>query len=149
LSAKDLRAVKRRLFDEYNKGKAAAMTAMDKFYATDVVFHSGTGEDLRGLRDYNHHNSDLYDAFPGIHWTIDQMIVEGNKEATCFTLTGTHKGTFRGIRPTNKRVTIRAISIGHHNADGKILEEWHKYDTLGLMQQLGVMPTPRRETSPH
>jgi steroid delta-isomerase-like uncharacterized protein len=142
VSTKDLKALGRRLFNEYNKGKAATMTAMDEFYATDVVFHSGIGEDVRGLRDYKQHNSEFYDAFPDIHWTIDDMILEGNKKATRFTVTGTQKGEFRGIPPTNKKVAIRAISISHHNTDGKIVEEWHRYDTLGLMRQLGVAPKP-------
>jgi hypothetical protein len=141
MSAKDLKALERRLFSEYNKGKAAAMAVMDELYAADIIFHSGTGEYIRGLKDYKQHNSELYDAFPGIHWTLDDMIVEGNNRATRFTITGTHKGEFRGIHPTNKKVTIRAISISHSNADGKTLEEWHTYDTLGLMQQLGVIPT--------
>jgi len=145
MSARDLKVLGHRLFNEYNKGKAAAMTVMDEFYATDVVFHSGTGEDVRGLKDYKQHNSEFYDAFPDIHFTIDDMIVEGNNKATRFTVTGTHKGEFRGIPPTNKKVTIRAISITHHNAGGKIVEEWHMYNTLGLMQQLGLVPTPKKE----
>jgi hypothetical protein len=122
------------------------MKAMDEFYATEVVFHSGTGETICGLKDYKRHNSELYDAFPDVHWAIDDVIVEGNKRATRFTLTGTHKGAFRGMPATNKRVTIRAISIIHLSADGKIAEEWHMYDTMGMMQQLGVAPKPRKGT---
>ena len=131
------------LFNEYNKGKAVAMIVMEEFYATEVVFHSGIGENVSGLNDYKQHNSELYDAFPDIHWTVDEMIIEGKKKAIRFTLTGTHKRAFRGIPPTNKKVTIQAISISHRNADGKIVEEWHMYDTLGFMQQLGVIPKLR------
>ena len=43
MSAEEIRALERRFFNEYNKGKAAAMTVMDEFYATDIVFHSATG----------------------------------------------------------------------------------------------------------
>lgn len=45
-----------------------------------------------------------------------------------------------GITPTGKRVTITGISI-HRIASGKIVEEWQEWDSLGLMQQLGVVPT--------
>jgi len=141
MSAEEIRALERRFFNEYNKGKAAAMTVMDEFYATDIVFHSATGEDIHSLKDYKQHNSEFYDAFPDIHWTIDDMIVEGNKKATRFTVTGTHKGGYKGIAATNKKVTIRAISISRRNAGGKIVEEWHMYNALGLMQQLGLAPT--------
>jgi steroid delta-isomerase-like uncharacterized protein len=120
------------------------MIVMDEFYATDVVFHSGIGENVIGLNDYKRHNSELYDAFPDIHWSVDGTITEGEKKAVRFTFTGTHKDAFRGIPPTNKKVTVQAISISHRNADGKIIEEWHMYDTLGFMQQLGVIPKPRK-----
>jgi len=140
MSANDPKALTRHFFEEWNKGKAAALTVMDEFYANDVVFHSGTGEDIRGLKDYKQHNSELFSAFPDAHFTIDDMIVEGNKRATRFTMTGTHKGEFRGILPTNKKVTGRTISFIRCNTEGKIVEEWHMYDTFGAMQQLGVVP---------
>jgi len=45
-----------------------------------------------------------------------------------------------GIASTGKRVTFTGISI-HRIADGRIIEEWQEWDSLGLMQQLGVIPT--------
>ncbi len=88
--------------------------------------------------------SELYSAFPDIHLTIDDMVAEGDKVAVRITMTGTHKGEFMGIPPTNKKVTIWAINI-YRIAGGKIVEELGKADTLGLMQQLGVVPTPKKE----
>jgi predicted ester cyclase len=49
-----------------------------------------------------------------------------------------------GVAPTGKRVTMTGISI-HRIADGKIVEEWQQWDSLGLMQQLGVVPTLKFE----
>ena len=72
------------------------------------------------------------------------MVAEGDKVAYRWTLTGTHKGEFEGIPPTNKKVTVWAISISRI-AGGKIVEDWSRVDTLGLMQQLGVVPTPKKE----
>ena len=69
------------------------------------------------------------------------MVVEGDKVATRCTMTGTHKGEFMGIPPTNKKVTVWAISIDRV-AGGKFVEEWGTYDTLGLMKQLGIVPKP-------
>ena len=57
-----------------------------------------------------------------------------------WTATGIHQGEFMGTAPAGKRFTITGISI-HHIADGKIVEEWEQWDSLGLMQQLGVVPT--------
>jgi predicted ester cyclase len=44
-----------------------------------------------------------------------------------------------GIPPTGKRVTVSGIGI-HRIVDGKIVEQWGIDDTLGLMQQLGLVP---------
>jgi steroid delta-isomerase-like uncharacterized protein len=144
-SAIDPKAIERRLYAEWNKGKAAAIVIMDEFYSSDFVFHIATGQDIHGLKDEKKHMSDFYDAFPDAHFTIDDMVAEGNKLAVRYTFTGTHKGGNMGIPPTNKKVTIHGISISQRNADGKIVEEWERYDTLDAMQQLGVLPKPKRK----
>jgi len=144
MSAKENKALVRRFVEEWNKGKAATMVVLDELFATDFVMHHGTGEEIHGLKDFKQHVSEAFSAFPDLHFTIDDMVVEGNKVATRWTLTGTHKGEFRGIPPTNKKVAIWAITIDHI-AGGKFVEEWERYDTLGLMRQLGLVPTSEKE----
>jgi predicted ester cyclase len=78
-------------------------------------------------------------VFPDIHFTVDDIFVEGDKVALRWTLRGTHKGEFAGVPPTNKQVAIWGISVDRISG-GKIAETWERYDTLGLMQQLGVIP---------
>jgi steroid delta-isomerase-like uncharacterized protein len=141
MSAKDLKALTRRLIEEENKGKAATTAAIDKFYATDIVVHSSVGVDIRGLKDFKQYYSESYDAFSDAHLTIDDIIVEADKVAIRYTMTGTHKGKFMGIPPTNKKVTMWGINIARI-AGGKIVEAWERSDTLGMMQQLGLVPTP-------
>ena len=55
-----------------------------------------------------------------------------------FSVKGQHIAS--GASPTDKKVTISAITIDRI-ANGKFVEEWERYDTLGLMQQLGLIPT--------
>jgi len=141
MSAKEIKALERRLYEECNKGKAAALAVIDELYATDLVYHSSTGRDIRGIKDYKQHVSEFYSAFPDLHFTIDDMVVEGDKVAVRLTVTSTNKGAFRGIPPTNKKVTVSEIQIDRV-AGGKFVEGWSRYDTLGLMQQLGLIPTP-------
>jgi len=99
MSAKEIKALERRLYEKYNKGEAAGLAVMDELYATDIVYHSSTGRDIRGIKDYKQHVSEFYSAFPDLHFTIDDMVVEGDKVAVRFTLTGTHKGEFMGASP--------------------------------------------------
>jgi predicted ester cyclase len=86
----------------------------------------------------------MYNAFSDLHLTIDDIIVEGDKVAARFTFSGTHKGEFLGIPPTNKKVTIWGIWIDRI-AGGKFVESWVRYDSLSFMQQLGAVPKPRKK----
>lgn len=80
-------------------------------------------------------------AFPDIHWVADETIASGDKVVTRFTWTGTHRAPFLGIPATGKRVSVKGVVIdrlsGGKMADSRIL-----MDSLGMMQQLGVIPPP-------
>ncbi|MBK6712738.1 MAG: ester cyclase [Chloroflexi bacterium] len=69
------------------------------------------------------------------------MVAEGDKVVVRFTVTGTHQGFFAGIPATGKQVAMQGIII-HRLHNGKIIEDWVVRDTLGLMQQLGMIPVP-------
>ncbi len=144
MSAEELKALERRFVEELNKGKEAAMVIIEETCATDIVDHSGTGEVTHGLTDFKKSMSELYSGFPDVHFTIDDIVVQGDKVAVRFTLSGTHTGEFGGIPPTNKKVTVWGIWIDRI-AGGKFAESWTRYDTLAFMQQLGAVPTPGKE----
>lgn len=63
---------------------------------------------------------------------------------TRFTATGTHKGEFQGISPTNKKVRITGIVINRIEGN-KIVERWTEIDALGILAQLGVVPELEHE----
>jgi len=134
MSAKENKALVRRLFEEYNKGKAAAMAEIDRSI------------DIPDLKHFKQMESEAFSAFPDMHVTIDDMVAEGDKVAARVTMTGTHKGEYMGVPPTNKKVTFSLIFIDRF-AGGKIVEDHGQYDALGLMRQLGLthIPTPKKE----
>jgi steroid delta-isomerase-like uncharacterized protein len=80
-------------------------------------------------------------SFPDMHWRVEEMIAEGEKVTTRFTWMGTQQGPFLGIPPTGRHITVKGVVIdrlvGGKMADSRIL-----MDTLGMMQQLGAIPTP-------
>jgi steroid delta-isomerase-like uncharacterized protein len=139
MSTKDVKTLERHFFEEWNKGKAAAMAVIDETCANNVVWHETS--DVRGLKDFKKAMAGFYDAFPDNHFAIDDMFAEGDKAAVRYTFTGTHKGEYRGIPATNKKVTISIIEIDRI-AGGKFVEGWIRFDTMGFMQQLGLSPTP-------
>jgi steroid delta-isomerase-like uncharacterized protein len=80
-------------------------------------------------------------AFPDINVTVEDVIAEGDKAVTRWTIRGTHRGELMGIAPTDKPIELKGITI-HRIEGGKIVEEWERYDNLGMMQQLGVVEQP-------
>jgi steroid delta-isomerase-like uncharacterized protein len=78
-------------------------------------------------------------AFPDMHWVADEMVGEGEKVVTRFTWTGTHHGTFLGIPATGKSVIVKGVVIDRL-VGGKMTDSRILMDTLGMMQQLGVIP---------
>ncbi len=75
------------------------------------------------------------------HWGIEEIFSVDDRVVVRWTGTGTHNGEINGIPPTGKRIRVDAITI-HQLRDGKIAETWEVWDTLGFLQQLGVVPTP-------
>jgi predicted ester cyclase len=78
-------------------------------------------------------------AFPdGTHEILD-LIVAGNQVVTRCIWRGTHTGAFHGIPATGRSITLNLIHIDRW-VEGRIVEHDGQFDSLGLMQQLGVIP---------
>lgn len=77
-------------------------------------------------------------AFPDTHFTIDDMIAEGDRVAIRWTVRATHRGEFEGIAPTGKPVTVTGTMVARI-ANGKLVEGWQNFDALGLLQQIGAI----------
>ncbi|HWJ32200.1 MAG TPA: ester cyclase, partial [Gaiellaceae bacterium] len=79
------------------------------------------------------------DAFPDLRLTAEQTIAQGDHVAVRWTARGTHQGELFGIPATGKEAIVTGISFDRW-ANGKIVESWTNWDTLGLLQQLGAVP---------
>ena len=86
----------------------------------------------------------LFGAFPDMHWTVEELIAEGEKVVNRFTWRGTHRGEFLGIPPTGRQVKVKGVVIDRI-VEGRIVESRILMDNFGLMQQLGVIPTPPQQ----
>jgi steroid delta-isomerase-like uncharacterized protein len=79
----------------------------------------------------------LIQAFPDIHYTVEDTLIQGDKVVTRWSATGTHTGDLYGMPPTNKKANMLGITI-FRIADGQIAELWNVWDQAGLMQQLNA-----------
>lgn len=140
MSVEDNKNVVRGLIEEvWNKGK---MEEIGQYIATNVVFHDAPVPGLPpGIEGVKHIPAFWRSVFPDMHITIDDLVAEGNMVVQRFTMSGTQNGNLMGIPPTGKWVTMGGINFFRLD-DGRIVERWGIADTLGALQQLGVMPLP-------
>ena len=95
---------------------------------------------IHGPEAFKQFLTGFHTAFPDANVTLEDEIAESDKVVVRWKLRGTHKGALFGIPPTGKQVEVSGITI-YRIADGKIVEERGEEDALGLMRQLGVIPT--------
>lgn len=80
-------------------------------------------------------------AFPDLTVTVFEQIAEGENVVTRMSFTGTHQNDFQGIPPTGNTIDLEGYLLDRFS-DGKIVEHRAMYDTMTMMQQLGVIPRP-------
>ena len=137
MSTEDNKALVRRTYDVINKRN---LKAIDELVDPNYVGHIPAFPPVQGIEGLQQVFSTYLTAFPDMTGTIEDLIAEGDKVAARLTFRGTHTGPMMGIPPTGKQVTLSAMNI-FRVANGKFVEQWVNSDDLGLMQQLGVIPT--------
>jgi len=138
MSTEDNKAHVRRGFEAVNQKNLAVF---DELLTPDVVFHNASTT-MQGIEAYKQFLSMYMTAFPDLHFTIEEMIAEGDTVVARFTTRGIHQGNLMGIPPTGKQVSGTGMFIDHI-VNGKGIEQWFNTDDLGLLQQLGVIPPMR------
>jgi steroid delta-isomerase-like uncharacterized protein len=134
----DTKAIARRLLEEaFNSGNLAVV---DELVAPEFVNHDAAlPEPTRGIEGAKANITAYREAFPDLRLTIEQQLAEGEFVTTRWSARGTHQGELMGMAPTGKQATVTGITIDRI-VSGRFVESWTNWDTLGLMQQLGVVP---------
>jgi steroid delta-isomerase-like uncharacterized protein len=139
MSAEENKTIVRRLLDVLEEGN---IDLVDELLAPDYINHSpGTPDQPTGPEGVKAVVSMFQSAMPDLRVVIEDMIAEGDKVATRYTLEGTHEGELFGVPPTGRRLSIKSFTV-ERVADGKIREHWRVTDSLDMMQQLGMIPAP-------
>ncbi|SDY71848.1 conserved hypothetical protein, steroid delta-isomerase-related [Modestobacter sp. DSM 44400] len=112
---------------------------VDTLFAVDAVDHDPAPGQGPGRAGYRTFFRTLSTAFPDAHLEPLVNVVDEDKIAFAYTLTGTHQGEFQGVPATGKRIEVRGLQIGRFE-NGQIVERWGSTDELGIMQQIGAAP---------
>ena len=134
----DNKAIARRVIEEiFNEGR---LELADELIAPEMISHDpALPEPLRGPDGVRQAVAGYRGGFPDLILRIDDQCAEDDLVCTRWTAVGTNTGDFWGMPATGKQATVTGITIDRIAA-GRIAESWTNWDTLGLMQQLGVVP---------
>lgn len=145
------KAVVSRFYDIFN---THGTSGLDDIIAANVVDHNPAPGQGPGLAGFKTKYAGFHTGFPDVKATVLDLIAEGDRVVARATATGTQKGPFNGLPATNKSATFEVIDI-YRVSGGKITEIWETADFLGLLTQLGVVPsggpppaTPPTSTAP-
>ena len=134
------KAMARRLYSEL--ASQGDLSLANELIAKDFVDHNPPGPDIApGREGFKQVFTGFFSAFPDMTMTVDDQVAEGDKVVTRATVSGTHLGDYMGMPATGKTFSIGIVDILRFK-DGKIAERWGESDTIGMMQQLGVIPAP-------
>lgn len=130
------KAIIDRLSELWNTGNLAIA---DEIFDADFVNHDPNNPEVTNLESYKGYVPVVRIGFPDFHVTTEDLIAEEEKVAVRWTIIATHQGELMGMPATGIQVVWTGMMMVHL-ADGKVVEMWWAHDTLGMFQQLGVIP---------
>ena len=138
MSAESNKELVRRQFDEiWNNGNWATA---DELFAPEYVNHDPYNPDQpTGPEGFKGRVGAYRGVLGGFDLRIIRQIAEGDMVETHWSLAGTHDGALEGVEPTGTKVYVEGQLLSLI-VDGKFVEEWVHWDTLGLLRQIGAIP---------
>jgi predicted ester cyclase len=135
------KAIIGRLSELWNTGNLAIA---DEIFDADFVNHDPNNPGVTNSESYKGYVPVVRIGFPDFHVATDDLVAEGEKVAFRWTIIATHQGELMGMPATGIQVVWVGMTVAHL-VDGKVVEMWWAHDTLGMLQQLGVIPPMGRE----
>jgi len=129
------KALVRRFHEEVES--QGLLDVVDVLFAPAFV-DTGHPERGTGTASVKAHVVEMRTRFPDLTVTVEQLLVEDGWVVARLTSRGTHRGQFAGVPPTGKAISWSGIAM-RRIMDGRIVEQWTKYDMFGLLQQLGAL----------
>jgi steroid delta-isomerase-like uncharacterized protein len=123
----------------WNKGN---LDAIDELLAPDFAFHSGPDGLPPGREGCKVYMGMNQNTLSDLEMRVEDLIAEADQVASRVVIKGTHTGELMGIPATGKQITLKAIAV-YRLASGKISDFRVEGDQLGMMQQMGVIPSAR------
>lgn len=123
---------------DWNRHDPAAMAS---YHEEDAVGESPIQGRMHGRKSIQDGYATWLIAFPDVTMVTDDIVVEGNRVAQFFTMSGTQKGPFGGLAPTGRKFQIRGVFFATLSDKGRIALDKRLYDVTNMLVQLGALKT--------
>ena len=135
--AEGMRRIVARFFEEVVNDQN--LDLLPQVCTEDYAWHGPGGVNFTGIDQLREMAEGYFTAFPDLHMSIEQQVVEGNLICSRWRATGTHDGPLDDIEPTGRKIDIAGQIIQRFEGT-KIAEEWEVFDELAMPKQIGVVP---------
>ena len=133
--------VARRVWDEvWHKGD---FSAIDELFDPQFIRHDLDPARGQGRKQNEEFIRPMRNAFPDLHFSIDDVIAKGDKVVTRYHFEGTYLGVTLGFKATGEKGAYTAMLIQRFE-NGKIAEQWTEANLLNLFRQLGLVPPQKQ-----
>jgi predicted ester cyclase len=112
-----------------------------KFYAPNYFSH--TNKKIINQETEKADWMATHERWEDLKITIEQIVAEDDWVMAKCKATATHTKVVMGVKPTNKKLEAIFWELHHFDKDGLMIEGWNMLDNAALMQQLGLLPTPK------
>ena len=118
----------------FNKHK---LSSIERYFGGNFIegsFQAGKGGGVGSKQFLN----EFFKAFPDWHMTIEHIVAENDLVVVFLNGSGTYKGEFNGIPPTNKPVNVRSAEL-YKIENERIKGHWYVFDQFNLLKQTGAL----------
>jgi steroid delta-isomerase-like uncharacterized protein len=133
------KVIVRRWFDEF--WNAEQLEIADELFHPDYVFDEGYGAGAPSVEASKEGVLFWHRVLRDMHFTIDDMIAEGETVVVRWTARGTHHGDWEmelGNVPASGKATTTPGTSSHYLRDGKIIRDVTQIDFVSLLKQMGA-----------
>jgi steroid delta-isomerase-like uncharacterized protein len=133
----NIEASRRVIEEAFNEGK---LEVLDEICADDFIGHDPLAGD-QNVAAVKQTIAGYRDAFPDLTFSIEDVLGADDRVAIRWRAEGTFQNEFMGQQPTGEKgEPTQGISIDRFDEDGKLVETWNQWDTIGFMREIGVIP---------
>ena len=138
-SSDNTEAVRRLLTDGFGGGD---LSIVDELVAPDFVEHQN-GAQGEGPEALKRIIRGLHESLTDMRLIVQGIVAEGDDVWVRARAYGDNTLPIMGMPATGRSIEIDVLDVIRFR-DGKIVEHWGVADRLGMLQQLGLLPLPRR-----